>query len=206
MAPAYKVTYFELTGLGEPVRLILCYGGLEFEDNRIPKDKWPALKPSTPFGKMPLLEHNGKIAHQSLAICRYLAKQVKLVGRNDWEDLEIDATVDTVMDLIMKIALHFFEEDEKVKQAQAGPLFNDTVPFYLEKLDAQVKKNNGYLVGGRITWADIFAVSMLEYVSVLHKKDFISNFPNLLIVKENVLKVPNIKSWVDKRPRNKFFD
>lgn len=52
-----------------------------------------------PFGQMPVVEHNGKVAHQTAAICRYLAKQVKLVGKDDWEDLEIDAAVDTVNDL-----------------------------------------------------------------------------------------------------------
>lgn len=206
MAPAYKVTYFELTGLGEPIRLLLSYGGLEFEDNRIPKDQWPAVKPSTPFGKMPLLEHNGKVAHQSLAICRYLAKQVKLVGRNDWEDLEIDAAADTIMDIIFKIAIHYFEDNEEIKLAQAGPLFNETVPFYFGKLDAQVKKNNGYLVGGRLTWADLFLVPMVDYVCYLTKKDLISDYPNLQVVRENVLKIPSIKLWMDKRPENKFFD
>ncbi|KAJ8968767.1 hypothetical protein NQ314_002116 [Rhamnusium bicolor] len=52
-----------------------------------------------PFGQIPVLEHEGKTAHQSIAIARYLAKQVKLIGKDDWEDLEIDAAVDTVNDL-----------------------------------------------------------------------------------------------------------
>lgn len=52
-----------------------------------------------PFGQMPILEYNGKMAHQSIAICRYLAKQLKLIGKDDWEDLEIDAAVDTINDL-----------------------------------------------------------------------------------------------------------
>jgi len=47
---------------------------------------------------VPTLEYNGKVYHQSLAICRYLAKKVKLVGKDDEEDLEIDAAVDTVND------------------------------------------------------------------------------------------------------------
>ena len=53
----------------------------------------------TPFGLLPLLEHNGKQVNQSKAIARYLAKKVKLVGDDDWENLEIDAIVDTLDDL-----------------------------------------------------------------------------------------------------------
>lgn len=99
MAPAYKVSYFPITALGEPIRFLLSYGGVEFEDERIEKEKWPAVKPNMPFGQMPVLEHNGKMAHQSTAISRYLGKQFKLVGKDDWEDLEIDAAVDTINDL-----------------------------------------------------------------------------------------------------------
>lgn len=52
-----------------------------------------------PMGQMPVLEVDGKRAHQSLAITRFLAKQVGLNGANDWEDLEIDTAVDTINDL-----------------------------------------------------------------------------------------------------------
>lgn len=52
-----------------------------------------------PFGQVPVLEVDGKKIHQSTAICRYLAKQYGLLGTNDWENLEIDAAVDTIHDL-----------------------------------------------------------------------------------------------------------
>lgn len=52
-----------------------------------------------PFGQVPVLEVDGKMINQSMAICRYLAKQCSLVGKNDWEALEIDATVDSINDL-----------------------------------------------------------------------------------------------------------
>lgn len=51
-----------------------------------------------PFGQVPVLEVNEKMAHQHIAIARYLAKQVQLVGKDDWENLEIDAIVDTIND------------------------------------------------------------------------------------------------------------
>jgi hypothetical protein len=52
-----------------------------------------------PFGQVPVLEVDGKKYPQSVAICRYLAKQCGLAGKDDWEALEIDATVDTIHDL-----------------------------------------------------------------------------------------------------------
>lgn len=50
------------------------------------------------MAQIPILEVDGKVVHQSLAITRYLAREVGLAGANSWEDLEIDLAVDTVND------------------------------------------------------------------------------------------------------------
>jgi len=52
----------------------------------------------TPFGKIPVLEINGKEVHQSVAICRYLAKKLNLTGKDEWEALQADIIVDTIGD------------------------------------------------------------------------------------------------------------
>lgn len=52
-----------------------------------------------PFGQVPVLEANGKIVDQSIAIARYVAKLVKLTGNDPWEDLLIDSIVYTIDDL-----------------------------------------------------------------------------------------------------------
>lgn len=49
-----------------------------------------------PLNRLPVLEFNGRILHQSLAISRFIAKKVGLAGDDDLEAYEIDAAVDTV--------------------------------------------------------------------------------------------------------------
>lgn len=44
--PEYKVFYFNVKALGEPLRFLLSYGNINFEDVRITREEWPALKPS----------------------------------------------------------------------------------------------------------------------------------------------------------------
>jgi len=46
MAPAYKLSYFNVKALAEPIRFLLSYGGIEFEDHRFENDEWPQVKPS----------------------------------------------------------------------------------------------------------------------------------------------------------------
>lgn len=46
MAPAYKLTYFDARGVGEVLRFLFKYGGIEFEDIRIKRENWSEMKNS----------------------------------------------------------------------------------------------------------------------------------------------------------------
>jgi len=202
--PHYKVIYFNVKALAEPMRFLLAYGNIDFEDVRVEREDWPALKPTMPMGQMPILEVDGKRAHQSLAITRYLAKQVGLNGADAWEDLEIDTAVDTINDLRLKIAVVSYEADEKVQAKKRETLDAETIPFYLEKLDAIAKENKGYFALGKLTWADIFFTAVLDYMNYMSKKDLTANHPHLKQVVDNVLAIESIKKWVAKRPETEL--
>lgn len=125
--PTFKLYYFNIRALAEPIRFLLAYGGLAYEDVRIEKEDWPKLKPSKlefdqlfevtilndilvlamPMEQMPVLEVDGQRVHQSVAIGRYLAKRVGLAGSNDWESLQIDSAVDTVNELRQSKSISF---------------------------------------------------------------------------------------------------
>ena len=46
MAPKVQLLYFDGYGRAEIIRIILNYGGIEFEDKRVTWDTWPQIKPS----------------------------------------------------------------------------------------------------------------------------------------------------------------
>lgn len=44
--PTFKLYYFNLRALAEPIRYLFAYGGIAYEDVRVERDDWPKLKPS----------------------------------------------------------------------------------------------------------------------------------------------------------------
>lgn len=42
--PSYKVIYFNVKALAEPLRFLLSYGNIDFEDIRVSREEWPTLK------------------------------------------------------------------------------------------------------------------------------------------------------------------
>ncbi|KAK7864595.1 hypothetical protein R5R35_003186 [Gryllus longicercus] len=200
MAPKYKLTYFPVMALGEPIRFLFSYGGIEFEDYRFDRENWPDLKPKMPFGQTPVLEVDGKTIHQSAAICRYLAKQVGLAGADDWEALQIDAVIDTFTDFRTKIANYHYDSDPDSKEKKKEPLFKETIPYYMPKFEELAKKNSGYFVNGKLTWADVYFVAILDYLNFMVGKDLVEEYPTLRALRTTVLELPGIKEWVAKRP------
>lgn len=42
--PPYRLIYFDIRGLAEPVRWMFCLAGIPFEDERIPLVEWNEQK------------------------------------------------------------------------------------------------------------------------------------------------------------------
>ena len=76
-----------------------------YEDDRVtlPWDNmtvWAGLKKTMPWGQLPCLTWNGVKICQSMAICRFLAREMNIAGRTSLEMAQVDEIVDMVQDAI----------------------------------------------------------------------------------------------------------
>ncbi|KAF5279371.1 hypothetical protein FQA39_LY05481 [Lamprigera yunnana] len=200
MAPTYKLTYFQTKGVAEPIRFLLSYGEIDFEDCRIDRKDWPELKEQTLFGQLPILEIDGKRVNQSIAICKYLARQVNLNGGDDWEDLQIDSIVHTIDDFKGRILMYHLENDEEVKEKRKDVLYKETIPYYMGRFEDIVLANSGHFVAEKLTWADLYFVGVLDLLNSMAKKELIEDYPNLKQLQYRVENLPAIKNWIKKQP------
>nr|WLK66392.1 glutathione S-transferase [Eocanthecona furcellata] len=195
-----KVTYFAMTGLGEPIRLMLAVTKTEFEDIRLNKEQWRKLKPTLKSPHLPMLEMDGRTLFQSLSISRYLARKHGLSGSNEEEDLDIDMTADTLEDMRRNVIVHYYQPDSEERNKGLKKSIEETIPFYLKLFEKQLEENNGYLAAGKLTWADIWFLSHSDYLSSLMGQDLLVNFPKLKKHQEALRGLPGIKEYLAKRP------
>merc|ERR1711963_1069122 len=78
--PMVKLTYFDLEGRGELIRLLLHAGNIDFEDFRFGFGEWAKHKPNTPFGSVPVLHWDGEEMAQTMAIVRFFADLAMMVA------------------------------------------------------------------------------------------------------------------------------
>uniref|UniRef100_A0A1B6LDT5 glutathione transferase n=1 Tax=Graphocephala atropunctata TaxID=36148 RepID=A0A1B6LDT5_9HEMI len=204
MSPNYKLIYFNARGRAEHIRFIFAYAGVDYHDYRVPKEKWPELRKTMPFGMLPVLEMDGKYIGQSNAIARFLARQYDLAGKDEKEALQCDVMVDTLGDLKQVLWLYRSEQDPIKKEERKTTLLKDTIPFYLKRFEKAIAENGGFAVGGSITWTDfVFAVA-LENFEIIFGKDALEAYPHLRALKERVFSLPQIQTWIQKRPHTEF--
>ncbi len=155
--PKLKLTYFDIHGgRGEPARLALFIGGIEFEDERISFDAWPALKAQLPLSAIPVLEVDGKLITQSNTINRFVGKLTNLYPTDPWQAALCDEVMDAVEDISCQIVATFSTTDEHEKKVLREGLANGPIPLYLGSLQAYLEdRDTGYFADGRITVADL---------------------------------------------------
>ncbi|XP_050549799.1 glutathione S-transferase 2-like isoform X1 [Spodoptera frugiperda] len=196
--PKYVFHYFPIKALGESVRLLLAYGGEGFEDHRIDFEDWPAFKPNTPFGQMPVLEFDGKQYAQSLAIARYLGHKYGLAGETLEDNLEIDQNVYLINDLRTMGSSACYEKDEVIKEQKYKEYSAGAFPDYLQKLNNIIVKNNGYVALGKLTWADFMFAGLYDHMKgMMRMPDLGENYPALQQVKDRVYSFPKVKAYAD---------
>ncbi|KAK2151389.1 hypothetical protein LSH36_365g05030 [Paralvinella palmiformis] len=202
--PNYKVIYFGVRGYAETIRLVFAAAGVAYDDNRIEMKDWMVLKPTMPFGQLPVLEVDGMKLAQSDSICRFLADKFGLMGRHPIEKAAIDACAETISEIrviVMRVQTNM-DIPQDVKDKEMKVVLEEKVPPILEKLEVCLKKNKSgdkYFYGDTISLADIHFFACCETVVRLNPKAF-DNFPKLAALYDRVKNHSHIYKWLQQRP------
>lgn len=202
----YQLTYFPCEAKGELIRFILAQTNTDYKDVRISNDEWEALKPTTPFGCIPILEVDGDTLAGSGPIARYLAEKLDLAGSNDIENAKIAGIKDIQNDIVKKLLPAFFEEDETKKQAMKKEVIENIIPKYLGIMEKTIKDNHadeGWLFGPKLTYVDLNLYLVVDFMKLFKEDGLFNWYPGIEKLMKNVSALPNIAEWLKKRPETK---
>jgi glutathione S-transferase len=201
------------SSLSPYVRKVLGYAGekgIELELKAVaPGDPDPDFRAASPFGRMPGFRDGAYALADSSAIIHYLEAKYpepalipsdpELKGRTIW----FEEFADTI--LISCGAKIFFNlivaprflgrpgDEEAARQAE----LNDLPPIldYLEKV---VPVEGGYLVGDRLTLADIAVAG--PFANFRHTKTRVDpeRYPRTVAYVERILARPSLAQWVER--------
>lgn len=202
--PTYKLYYFDLRARAEVCRLLFAAAGVPYEDVRIERSKWLELKPTAPFGQLPVLELDGGVKLcQSKAMARYLAIEFGFAGETALDRARADMIVDCGED-VLKQTITFFRESDEAKKTELRDKFaKDFLPGALQNFEKLLKQNkggDGYFVGDKMTWADIGFADLCTWISSVKVEIPFADVPKLKALKERVESTPKIAEWIKNRP------
>jgi len=195
----YRLTYFDFSGSrGEECRLALFLAGVDFEDNRISNEAWQALKPTSPYGALPILELAGRPPlAQSNAILAYVGRGHGLHPTDPWDAARHEAILAAVEELRVAIGPSGKVADPAEKKKAREELASGYLQAWGHSLEQQI--TGPFVAGERICVADIklfqiltsFKKGVLDHIPT----SVFSAFPKLEGVYEAVAQHPKIVEW-----------
>lgn len=205
MAPTFKLSYFGIRGRAEAIRLALFVTETPFEDNRVAKKDWPALKPKTPYGSLPLLQIDSETGAQSQSLLRYVGKVTGLYPSDALAALRVDEVLDALSELGGAM-FRYGGSDKDLLREDRARLVNDDVPKLLGGVERRVVAwgEGPFLTGRKMTVADL---ELTQLVITLRNGalDFVEGgvldgYPRVVAAYEAVMETPRVAEWYKKHP------
>jgi glutathione S-transferase len=196
-----RITYFAVRGRGEIIRLILEETGTPYRERRVGEAEWPAVKPTVPFGQLPLYEEGALAIPHSHAIYRYLARKHGLAGRDEAERIRCDIVEETFVDAQNALAGFYWHRDFAKLRDEFE---RESLPRLLESVQRLFLANPSgqeYWVGDALTYVDFCAWHFLDYVRPFSQRT-LEAFEPLHAFKKRIESRPRIAAYLasERRP------
>ncbi|TMW62184.1 hypothetical protein Poli38472_009677 [Pythium oligandrum] len=146
--PILKLVYFIATLRAECIRLAFYIGNIPFQDERISFQKFfDVVKPTLPYGQLPILEVDGEVIAQAQGILRYAGRLSGLYPVNDpVAALKVDEMLGTIEELGYLVGLSLHEPSLNKRKAMRQKLNVETIPRYLARVNRLLIRSKEYAV------------------------------------------------------------
>jgi len=215
----YELYYWpSIQGRGEFVRLALEEAGAKYADVwREGGMRDPDFDATPPFAA-PYLKDGKKIIGQTANILLYLGDKHGLAPKSEAGRLWTHQLQLTIADLVVEahdthhpLGGDFYYEDQKPESKRRAKMFRESrLPKFLGWFESILESNpkgDGFLVGARITTADLSLFQVLEGLSYAFPKAMaraLAKYPRVAALRDRVAARPRIKAYLKSERRIPF--
>ncbi|KAF7492545.1 hypothetical protein SSS_10122 [Sarcoptes scabiei] len=200
--------YWDLRGLGQSIRILLTYAGVDFVDKRykigsapdFDRGEWlnDKFNLGLDFPNLPYYIEGDVKLTQSIAILRYLGRKHKLDGQNEQEWRRITLCEQQIMDLLMALARICYDPNfEKLKLDLVAKLPDDL------KLFSKFLGDHQFVAGTNISYIDFLVYEYLIRVKIFAPEIF-TKFPNLNSYITRIESMPKISAYIKQQEPQLF--
>jgi len=203
-----KLIYFDIRGRAEPIRLVLEEMGVAYEDVQILMEEWPEIRPTTPFGRLPVYREGELEIPETYAILSYLGRKYDLLGTDEASRIRCDVAVEALRDYGDRIGAVFGALSSTSKDARKT-FVEAELPERLSALEAIYVANSqgsGFWTGGSLSIADFAAFYSIEGIAD-HFPNALADFEGLRAFEAAFSSRPRIRDYLasDRRPAALFY-
>lgn len=202
------VGYWDIRGLAQPIRLLLTYVGVDFEDKRYQYGPAPTFDRSDwlnvkfnlglDFPNLPYYMEGDVKMTQTLAIMRYLARKHKLEGQTEQEKIRASLCEQQTIDMLVAMARISYDSNfEKLK-----PDYMQNLPGSL-KLMSTFLGDHPFVAGTNLTYVDFLLYEYLCRIKVL-TPDVFQQYDNLQNYVKRFESLPQISNYIKQQEPKPF--
>ena len=158
---AIHLHYFNIYARGEPIRVILHYANVPFEDHQYAFEEWPPIQQNFEFLQLPCLEIDGHRLVQSKCISRYLCQKLGYHNPDLYLDYLSTSLVEAKDDFVQKkIQMVYFEKNPEGFVDWVKTEYSHTLNVFQQRYVANGE--TGFFVGNSPTIGDFEIFTMLH--------------------------------------------
>jgi glutathione S-transferase len=215
---AYELYYWpEIEGRGEFVRLALEEAGAGYVD--VAREKgtgalvalWESAGPATPSFAPPILVHGKRVIGQTANILLYLGARHGLAPKSEAGRLWTNQIQLTIADLVVEAhdvhhplgAAFYYEDQKRESKRRASWFCDERIGRFLgwfETILTRNPKGPRYLVGARLTYADLSLFQIVEGLRYAFPKAMAraeGDCPEVVALRNRVADRPRIRAYLE---------
>jgi len=193
--------FLPLRAQAEPIRMILQYGNIQFNDITIAMADWPQMKLNhefAPFGQLPILKlSTGEIIAQSGAIIRFVAKLAGIYPSDPLAAARADMIFEFSQELNMINPLLNFWPTNTDAWSNNCNVYFETLSIHLDTATRLLGELEFF--GGDTPHHGDFAMFHILESCLVINPTCLDNYPSLRVYIQRMFNLPTIRSFLSSR-------